>query len=205
MKTLIFLALAISLHAQVILSENFDSEAVPDGWTKRFGNFSGNYLTFNNRTSPASNDVFTAPMDLSGAGIFNLAFDFKSDAVENHSLIIGLAPVGKSTTYFAGSSVAADNMELDDIFSGGILWNEIRFDITPWLENYSMDDRGEMRLALVSWNNGDLIGSGIAIDNISLVDPPASAIPELSCTGCELGILAALVAILAKWRKTNAL
>lgn len=205
MKPLIFLLLASAAFGQVIFTEHFTADEIPPDWIKRFGRTVADPLdpanavwNFANRTG--TKDTITSAMDLSPAGNYDLTFRFRSEAISDHSLLIGLTADGTSIAYFAGSPVAAENRVLSDTFSGGENWTTVSLNITSWLTDYSALELSGIRLAFLDWNSGALSSGQIWLDDIVVSDPP-SAIPEPGCGACLIAALAAVVAVVLRRKK----
>lgn len=196
-----FLLLLTVGNAQTtIFSETFDSGVVPSGWVKRFGRVSsvddGFAWSFANRAS--GNDSFSPAIDLSKPGSYTLSFSFKSDAVSDHALLVGLSTSTNDAHYFAGSSVSMAPVGLLNSFDGGSGWRVVSFNLGPWLASYE-PALGSLHIAMESWNSGQVSSLPVFVDNMQITYQ--SAIPESGCWGCISAGVALFWAFIWKRRR----
>lgn len=191
-----FLLLLTVGNAQTIFSENFDSGVISPGWVKRFGRvevIGGNGVwDFANRAS--GNDSFSPAIDLSQPGIYTLSFSFKSDAVYDHALLVGLSTSTNDAHYFAESSVSMAPVGLLSSFDGGSGWRVVSFDLGPWLAYEPA--LGSLHIAMESWNSGQVSSLPVYVDDMQIIYQ--SAIPEPSTYACLAGLVALLLAVLRR-------
>ncbi len=206
--TLLALLLATTCQAQtVIFQESFDSGETPLGWSKRFGTVkevdTGYAWGFNNRRS--GDDTFSAPMDLSGGGQITLSFDFRSTAIQNHSLIVGLKVGDNPIQWLYGSPFLASAWPFIGVLEGSEGWSSHSYEIGAYLGSYATSDLTGVRLAFLSSNMAGLSSDAVWLDSVrvQLVQAQAfsySAVPESGCFSCILGAVVAFLALLWKRR-----
>lgn len=203
MKTILFICLFSALHGQTLINADFN-DGLPEGWSNRFGFVESGVLSFHNRST--STDVFSQAVDMSGTGELLLSFDFKSEALNDHNLLIGLAPVGGSVLWIAGSE-AARMVFIDlgrpvlGVFSGDGSFGSHTIDFGPALALFSEAERSGMRVAVAEWLNPNVSSLPSFVDNIALSHSQMAVLPEPACEGCLIGLLVALV---VWWKRKGA-